>query len=180
MDYEEYMRSVLGYNQIPNNIYTNTYDDFYYDSQYQNNFNNFSNVSNEMIESMYPEIYRMVYPMVCKVCMQNSNREITRDLVDRMTEEIYSNIEPDDRITNPVANTRTVLKNGDVRNPNAKEPEVRSETRQSNFLLRDLIRILILRELGRPNRPGPRPIPPPRPPRPQQPPYNMRPPWRPY
>ena len=179
MDYEEYMRNVLGYNQIPNNIYTNSYDDYYYETQYQNNF---SNVSNEMIESMYPEIYRIVYPMVCKVCTQNSQREITRDLVDRMTEEIYSNVEPDDRITNPVMNTRTVLKNGDVRNPNAKEPETRSETRQSNFLLRDLIRILILRELGRPNRPGPNPMPPrpPRPPRPpMQPPYN-RPPWRPY
>ena len=179
MDYEEYMRSVLGYSQIPNNIYTNTYDDFYYDTQYQNTFNN---TSNEVIESMYPDIYRIVYPMVSKVCMQNCNREITRDLIERMTDEIYSNIEPDDKIT-VNNNTRTVLKNGDVRNPNAKEPEVRSETRQSNFMLRDLIRILILRELLRQNRPGgpgqPRPpMPPPRPP--MRPPMNQRPPWRPY
>ena len=82
------------------------------------------------------------------------------------------------------ASARTVLKNGDVRNPNAKEPETRSDTRQRNFLLRDLIRILILRELGRPNRPGPNPMPPPRPPRPPMPPRPPRPPmqspWRMY
>lgn len=68
--------------------------------------------------------------------------------------------------------SRPALKNGDVRNPNVKEPETRSETRQRNFLLRDLIKILILRELINnrpPNRP---PMPPQRPPRPQMPPFR--------
>lgn len=177
MDYEEYMRNVLGYNQIPNNIYTNVYDDFYYEPQYQNSYNSISNINNEIIESMYPEIYRIVYPMVCKVCVQNSNREITKDLVDRMTEEVYSNIESEERGTIP--NTRNILKNGDVRNPNAKEPELRSETRQSNFILKDLIKILILRELLRQNRPNPNQIQP-RPPRPpMRPPMNQNI-WKPY
>ncbi len=155
MDYEEYMRSVLGYNQTPNNLYNNTYNDYYYDMQYLNNqnLNNQNNVNNDVLDSMYPEIYRIVYPMVCKACTQNSQRQITNDLVEEMTEEIYSNVEPDDRINPNNAPVRTPLKNGDVRNPNAKEPEVRGETRQRNFTLRDLIKILILRELGRPNRP---------------------------
>lgn len=183
MDYEEYMRSVLGYNQTPNNIYTNTYDDYYYDMQYLNNSNNISsNVNTEILDTMYPEIYRIVYPMVCKICTQNSQREITRELIDSMTEEIYLNIEPEERQETLNTTARTVLKNGDVRNPNSKEPETRNETRQRNFLLRDLIRILILRELGRTNRP--RPMPPPHPPRlprqPMQPPYNQRPTWRMY
>lgn len=184
MDYEEYMRSVLGYNQMPNNLYTTNYDDYYYDMSYLNNNNN---TNTELIESMYPEIYRIVYPMVCKICNQNSNREITRELVDNMTEEIYVNIEAEDTRSATSTVARPVLKNGDVRNPNAKEPEVRGENRQRNFLLRDLIRILILRELlNRPNRPGqmPGPMPPPRPPRPPRPPqmpYNQRPPmWRQY
>lgn len=184
MDYEEYMRSVLGYNQIPNNIYTNTYDNNYYDIDYMNNNNNVNTVSTEMLEPMYPEIYRIVYPMVCKSCSQNNNREITSDLIDRMTEEIYMNVEPEERQSNSANTiTRPVLKNGDVRNPNSKEPETRGETRQiGNPLLRDLIRILILREFGGPNRPRPFPPPrppmPPRPPRPpMRPPYNQRPPW---
>ena len=53
MDYEEYMRSVLGYNQTPNNIYTNTYDDYYYDMQYLNNRNNMSsNVNTGIVEKV--------------------------------------------------------------------------------------------------------------------------------
>lgn len=171
MDYEEYMRSVLGYNQIPNNIYTNSiYDNYYYDTDYLNNRN--SNANEEMIESLYPDIYRVIYPMVCKVCNQNSQREVTRDLVDRMTNEIYSNIEPEDRQSS-IVNQRPILKNGDVRNPNAREPEVRSETRQNNFLMRDLIRILILRELLRRRPPMRPPMPSPgRPPRPPMPPFR--------
>ena len=82
-----------------------------------------------------------------------------------MTDEIYQNIEPDDQISSNVR-SQAPLKNGDVRNPNAKETEFTTkETRQTNFLLRDLIKILLLREWLRPNRPplGPQ-YPPPRPP----------------
>ncbi len=162
MDYEEYMKSVLGYSQIPNNIYNNTYDNYYDIDYYDRGANNSLNkVTTEMLEPMYPEIYRMVYPMIIKRCSQN-NKDITNQLIDKMTEEIYSNDEPED--------TQPILKNGDVRNPKSKEPE----TRQcSNQLLKDLIKILILREFGKPTKP-PRPMPPPRPPRP---PYNQRPPW---
>ena len=169
MDYEEYMRSVLGYNQMPNNIYTNTYNDYYYDTSYLNNQPN-----NDMLNDMYPEIYRIVYPMVSRICTQNSQREITRDLLDSMTDEIYRNIEGAEPQTSTSSTMqRMPLKNGDVRNPNAKEPqEVRGETRQSNFMLRDLIRILIIREFLRPNRPNR--------PRPPRPPYDQRPPWRQY
>ena len=175
MDYEEYMRSVLGYSQIPDNIYTNTYDNYYYDIDYTDN--------NELLESMYPEIYKIVYPMICKSCRQNENREITSALIDRMTEEIYLNMEPEEK-QNSVIQQRTILKNGDVRNPNAKEPETRGESRQNeNNMLRNLIKILILREFGRPNRPRPRP--PQRPPQiqprpPMRPPFNDRLPWERY
>ena len=168
MDYEEYMRSVLGYNQIPDNIYANTYDNYYYDIDYIDN--------NEILEPMYPEIYRIIYPMVCKSCNQNGNREITRNLIDKMTDEIYLNMEPEERQSS-IIQQRSTLKNGDVRNPNAKESETRGENRQNeNNLLRDLIRILILREFGRPNRPRPRP-PQIQPRPPMRPPYGQRPPW---
>ena len=165
-NYEEYMRSVLGYSPI-GNIYTDTYDgrnDYYYDMP--------DNILNRNLDMYYPEIYKIVYPMVCKICNQNMNREITEDMIDNMTDEIYRNVEDVGTELSVQANKmQTPLKNGDVRNPNAKEPEIR-ETRQRNFLLRDLIRILILRVLSRPNRPPYRP--PVRPPRPPRPPRN---PW---
>ena len=139
----------------------------------------YTNTNTEALTEFYPEIYKLLYPMVCKICNQNNNREITKDLIDRMTDEIYVNFEAEESPTQN--NMRSPLKNGDVRNPNAKEPEVRQTPGARNFLLRDLIRILILRELGRPgNRPpfpGRPPMPPPRPPIG---PGGNRPPWRPY
>ena len=168
-NYEEYLRSVLGYQN--GNIYANTYDP---NNDYYNNYTNMNyiaeTVDTEKLNDFYPEIYKLIYPMVCKTCNQNMNREVTKELIEQMTEEIYVNFEADDR-----QNIRTMppLKNGDVRNPNAKEPELRGETRQGNYLLKDLIRILILREFGRPGRPvfpgGRPPIMPPPPPPPQRP-----------
>lgn len=159
MEYEEYMRSVLGYHSKQENTYSNEIYD-------RNNYQ-YNSIETEELNRMYPDIYKVIYPMVCKVCNENKGREINEIYVEEMTDKIYNSLEE----TRSSQNLRAPLKNGDVRNPNAKEPEVSSETRQRNFLLRDLIKILILRELGRPNRPPMRPpYQPPRPPRPPRPP----------
>lgn len=158
-NYEDYMRSVLGYSPyVPNNYtYTDEQEDMY---NYSNDV--ISMQPTQDLTQFYPEIYKIVYPMVCKICNVNSNREITKELLEQMTDEIYRNVEPEEEQECPVR-APAPLKNGDVRNPNAKEPEVpQKETRQTNFLLRDLIRILLLKEWGRPGRPPMRPpFPPP-------------------
>ena len=155
-NYEEYMRSVLGYSPYVerNYTYTNAQEDMY------NNYVNMPATPNmqptQDLTEFYPEIYKIIYPMVCKACNMNSNREVTKDLLEQMTDEIYRNVEPEEQQTTLRADVQ--LKNGDVINPNAKEPEQQTrETRQNNFLLRDLIRILLLREWGRPTRPPVRP-----------------------
>ena len=155
-NYEEYMRSVLGYSPYVerNYTYTNAQEDMY------NNYVNMSATPNmqptQDLTEFYPEIYKIIYPMVCKACNVNSNREVTKDLLEQITDEIYRNIEPEEQQTTSRADVQ--LKNGDVINPNAKETEQQTrETRQNNFLLRDLIRILLLKEWGRPNRPPIRP-----------------------
>lgn len=155
-NYEEYMRSVLGYSPYVGNDYTYTDE--------QEDIYNYSNDTMQVtptaptqdLTPFYPEIYKIIYPMVCKVCNINLNRELTKELLDQMTDEIYQNMEPEEEEC--PTRKETPLKNGDVRNPNAKEPEVQiKETRRTNFLLRDLIRILLLREWGRPGRPPMRP-----------------------
>ena len=91
--------------------------------------------------------------MICKICNQCGNSPISKELLESMVAEIYRNFEPEDQEEEKLP----TLKNGDVRNPNAK-PEIRKETRQTNFLLRDLIKILLIRELlMRNRRPGMRP-----------------------
>lgn len=150
--YEEYMRSVLGYQPVN---YDNTYD-MSYDRFEMPNMSAMSNIQMQELENCYPDIYRIIYPMVQKACNQNT-RPVTRELIDSMTDEIYFAIED-----------REMLENRSKDEKTTKSSE-NSENRQllfRNTNLNDLIRILILRELlGRPGFPGGRP-PRPRPPRP--------------
>ena len=176
--YEEYMRSVLGYQPMNNyqNTYYNNYDNY---EPIQNSMSMpttaMSNIQIRELEKCYPEIYNIIYPMIQKACSENRG-EVTRELVDKMTEEIYLAVE--DR---ELEQNRTSEKVDDktARTSNIKDDRT-CENRQRNTGLNDLIRILLLRELiGRPGFPGfrpPRPPPPP-PPRPPRPP--MRPPMGP-
>ena len=132
--YEDYMRDVLGYTPT-----------------YNYNMQQSRRDTNTELERLYPEIYRTVYPMVRKVCTQY-NGEITEDFVERLTNEVYTNLEVEQDVRSENSKTTSKI--------STSKPEVRKEEetrqRRPNNTLRDLIRILIIRELlgGRPNRPG--------------------------
>lgn len=90
-NYEDYMRQVLGYPMNDPNIYE-TYD-YRNDSIYQDTYS-----------ECYPEIYHLVYPMVCKACETNT-QPITRELVEKMTDEVYMAIEDTQTTVNIRVNT---------------------------------------------------------------------------
>lgn len=153
ISYEEYMRSVLGYQP------QNTYYDEYVPTM------RFSNIQNEELENCYPDIYRLVYPMIQKSCMTNT-RPLTREMIDDMTNEIYFSIEDNDIAENRDSEDRRIIRNQGL-----------------NDLIRILLlRELIGRPGGRPPRPPVRPpMPPhmrppqpPRPPRPGMGPFNRQ------
>jgi len=188
-NYEDYMRSVLGYP-----IQQNTYEIYpYAEVPYETSqiYSHSVRYSDEIMD-LYPEIYKVVNPMVCKICDINT-KPITRELINQMTDEIYMNLETDpetDTIVNVRVNTsnegekteknsRTSVTTQNTMQNRASKTKLdneKSEMRQSeikedrqrrpNNSLKDLIRILILNRLlgGFPGRP-PRPQPP-RPPRP--------------
>lgn len=155
-NYEDYMRSVLGYaNNEPNYTYDNYYP-------------RVEEPRHEEVENLYPDIYRIINPVVEDVCDRNRSRAVTEDLVKTMTEEVYNNVERNSKLQVNVQ-VKPELKNGDVRNPNARQTETqRAQTLQRNSMLNDLIRILILKNLLRPRPPvrPPFPGPGPRPPYP--------------
>lgn len=164
--YEEYMRDVLGYtkNRENNNTYYE-YDDY------------FSNRNNSELENMYPDIYRIVYPMVCKIT-SNTRMPLTSEELERMVDEIYENIEREENESRKGAEVKIEVRNN-VKNKNQETTKEGEEKRNrpNNYTLRDLIKILILRELLRNRRPGMRPNNrPPYPPRPGmgRPPFPMR------
>lgn len=141
--YEEYMRDVLGYtkNRENNNTYYEN-DDF------------FSNRNNSELENMYPDIYRIVYPMVCKIT-SNARMPLTDKELERMVDEIYENIERDENEVRKGAEVKIEVRNNNKSKSQELNKDVESKrNRQNNYILRDLIKILILRELLKNRRPG--------------------------
>lgn len=173
--YEDYIRSILGYDDYNTSGYNfNNQYDYSYNNTYQPNYSN--NRINEELEECYPEIYKIVYPMVRKAC-SGANQTINRDLVERMTDEIYSAVEARDEVqvnislTNNTGQNNRSSNNMNTKNSNTeKKAEVKlsqtensedrgeSRQRRRNNSIRDIIKILILRELlGRPGIINPRP-----------------------
>ncbi len=91
--YEEYMRNVLGY--MPTYRTESVYaPNDYYIMQTRNDF---VVEENSKCEELYPDIYRKLYPLVCNEC-QNTNTQITKEILEKMTENVYKAIEIDLKI----------------------------------------------------------------------------------
>jgi len=174
--YDEYIRSILGYNQ--NELYDYGYNDNYNNYRRQDNI---AIAQNSQLEQSYPEIYKVVYPMVSKRC-ENVRADLSNEELEKITDEIYFALESKNE-----TQLNINLKN-DVRttsNTNTRKGEInvaespKRETRQFNSGLRDLVKILLIRELLSRPRPFP-PRPPVRPPMPPGPgPRPPRPPFGP-
>ena len=179
--YEAYIRSILGYpcttNMNQNQMYQNDYPDSMQ-----------SNMRNDL-EAFYPEIYKIIYPMVQKACDGNMGAN-SREEIEQMTDEIYSAIEDNNQINvninlgNTISTTnmnrmqnRNEISKEEIQKKSPEKQEVKNrntegESRISprNNNLRDLIKILLIRELLRrrhnhfPPRPPHHPHPPMRPP----------------
>ena len=178
--YEEYIRSVLGYPSITNRNQN---------QMYQNEYPNPSQIRmRNDLEECYPEIYKIIYPMVQKACDGNM-RANSKEEIEQMTDEIYSAIEDSNQInvnihlgnTISTSNTNRSQNNNELskekipkKNSEKQEVEnknVDAENKRSprNNNLRDLIKILLIRELlGRPHNYFP-----------PSPPHHPRPPMRP-
>ena len=115
------------------------------------------------IQRMYPDIYCLLMPMVNKIVEKNNDREITDNLIESMTMEIYNNIEDDminsSRTTNSKTNN-TMAQSSQTGNTQRQSTQSNSTTtrntvsntmqnsrRIGNPTLRDLIKILKIRRL---------------------------------
>ena len=179
--YEEYIRSVLGYPSTAN---------MNQNQMYQNEYPNPSQINmRDDLEDFYPEIYKIIYPMVQKACEKNMMVN-SREEIEQMTDEIYSAIEDNNHINvninlgNTISTTnmnrmqnRNEISKEEIQKKSPEKQEVKNrntegESRISprNNNLRDLIKILLIRELLRrrhnhfPPRPPHHPHPPMRPP----------------
>lgn len=167
-NYEDYMRSVLGYPVESQNTYlqNSCYETFPYTSIVEED-------RKKQIEILYPEIYQKLKPVICNMC-ENNTKSITKELIEEMTNQIYQSIEiKENAVVSIRVQTRNEEKSRSGRENREEETRQQRRPNQDSFL-RDLIKILILNQLlgndfpvGRPPHPpfpGPGTPPPPRPP----------------
>lgn len=122
------------------------------------------------VKKMYPDIYVLLNPMIDKTIAENKEKEITEELIETMTKQIYDAIE-DDMNVKQVSTTPVSVGDNKNRNINSQvrpvSGAVQTARRPQNSTLRDLIKILlinrILNNLRPNNRPDNRPRPPHRP-----------------
>lgn len=107
--YEDYMRAVLGYHMERQNTYSSFNNNYlqFNDENLVNQDTDRLNSQNDNFIDMYPEIYKIVNPMVCKVC-EGNNEPITKELVLKMTDEVYKNLEETEMT---VINVRATVNN---------------------------------------------------------------------
>lgn len=136
------MQNVLGMNmqdtymQMPNNNY--------FEPRMQD-------INLQEINKLYPEIYGIIYPMIQKACSGRNIEMLDDRQISEMVEEIYNAIEPgDDLLQGRETRENTGTKVKGVAQAKESSSTREAETRRTNnrnYLLRDLIRILIIREL---------------------------------
>ena len=124
-DYDEYMRSLIGYPNMRTSMPPSMFPMEAYSDD---------------LERMYPEVYRVVYPMVCFAC-DNIRTPVTEEMLDMMTDDIYDRVEADGRINVDIS--------VEVRNNEEVQENRQRRPRRRNRFLRDLIIILLLSELLR-------------------------------
>ena len=145
-NYEEYMRNVLGYNQTPKDTYQ--YPEYSYEKFNQRGFETIK------LENLYPEIYKLIYPEIQKESIKIGNM-INEDIIEKAIDGIYRVIEEKEK-RDDALNKRNI----DNKTMAPQQTRKIEDNRCRNEMLRDLIKILLLREIM--DRPG-----------------NMRPPMRP-
>ena len=170
--FDDYIRSILGYPNT-NNIYSRENNDYDSYSNYSANYPNnvYTNTNNQILEKCYPEIYKIIYPMVRSRCTRITE-PVTEELLDNITNEIYSSIEVTNEVnidniniasqnevnnSNNTTNRNNKLERTTETNKDRRENNKESREDRRDSGLRDLIKILLIRELIRNQRPNMRP-----------------------
>ncbi len=133
---------------------------------YNCNQNMYVNNMGQSANNLYPSIYRIIYPVILKVLANSNYQFLNEDVLNNMTDTVYNIVEgqieyDDDTSTNmqntTTQNTQSTNNNSStVGTTTSKMSETKQVTnsqtsnRRSNrgdSLLRDIIKILILREI---------------------------------
>lgn len=159
-NYDDYMRDVFYFNQMPNQ--NMGYQNFAFNQQPNqmgqiNPMNCGANYNN-----MYPSIYRIVQPVVSRVVTGSNYQYLTEDNLNSMVDTVYNIVEGDvmnsqendNLATQPTSaqttrtqTTTTTTTNNSTTNNTITSSRCNDNNQNATILLRDLIKILILKEI---------------------------------
>lgn len=164
---DDYMRDVFYFNQMPNQNFNYPYMGCNLPNSgfgANNGTTNFNNV-NPDINNMYPSIYRIIQPVVSRVVTGNNYGYITEDNLNSMVDTVYNIVEGDvvnnsSEDASSMNNSSTQTQSQTQRNNNCNtqtttqntaSSRVNDNNQDSRNLLRDLIKILLIKEILRRN-----------------------------
>ena len=178
---DNYMQDIYYYNQnsntypgvngYPNNINNNFWGQnapYMSSNMMQNNINP-SNINFNNIDMLYPSIYRVLMPVILRVLQNNSYQYLNEDILNNMVDTVYNIVEGqvdynDDPDSNSNSGNQSSNNNNSSNSSNSqsnRNNETRaqstnsnssiSNSRRDNPLLRDIIKILIIKEILRKN-----------------------------
>ena len=156
-NYDDYMRDVFYFNQIPNQMPNPNmgFQNIGFNPQVSQmgQINPNINYSN-----MFPSIYRIVQPVVSRVVTGNNTQYLTEDNLNSMVDTVYNIVEGDvvNSVENDSQTTQTVsaqavrttnTTSNNNNNSNNQSTSRNCENQNATILLRDLIKILLLKEI---------------------------------
>ncbi len=172
---EGYMQDLYFYNQLPNNTYMNTFGNNMQTNPnvqlnpavpMQNNmmFQNPGLIPNTYsainLRNLYPSIYKILSPVITRV-VSNNNQPITDDLLNNMTDTVFNIVEgqidlkTETKRTSPNENQQQNSSSNNLGARTSEPVRQNSQMQQADdsrsttcdTLLKDLIKILIIKEL---------------------------------
>ena len=119
-NYEDYMRSVLGYPRDTQD----TYQMNYYNDERNNDYMENMYQDTKNLEDLYPDIFKSINPYIVDTCSR-CNYPITRDDLEDMVEEVYKKVENNNEVmvNINIVNDSTII---------ARENENRSTTQNAS------------------------------------------------
>ncbi len=140
--YDDYMRDVFYFNGLsnPNRNYGFNPENSVQDVAMPNMNNMYcmNNNSNNVniLNNLYPSIYKIVWPVIQKVISGNNYQFITEEIVNNTVDVVFGIIQGD---MNHQEN--------DSRRANSNNASSNYNSNENNALMKDLIKILVIREL---------------------------------
>lgn len=160
-NYDDYMRDVFYFNQMPNQIQNPNmgFQNMGFNQQ-PNQMGQMSPMNQGMnYNNMFPSIYRIVQPVVSRVVTGNNFQYLTDDNLNSMVDTVYnivegdvmSSSENDNQTVQPTSaqatRTQTTTTTTTTNNSNNVSASRNCENQNATVLLKDLIKILLLKEI---------------------------------